>query len=159
MSFECPHCGWKNNELQPASEMQEQACRIVLRCTSGRDLNRQVVRTEWAEIRIPEIEFEISKQAGLITTIEGIIDRAVTGLQSTIPRLSDPDSVDKMSKFIESLIQLKSGDIPFTFVSLSANPVILKNSLFTLSHRKSMIRLGIPSSRTCRLRYRTQTCK
>lgn len=120
MSFECPHCGWKNNELQPASCMQEQACRFQLKCRTPADLNRQVVKTEWAEIRIPEVEFEISKQAGMITTIEGVIDRAIDGLQSTLPRLtqSDPESVVKITTFIQSMKQLKTGDVPFTFVSL-----------------------------------------
>lgn len=125
MSFECPHCGWKNNELQPASEFQPMAIRIEVRCTSAKDLNRQVVRTEWAEVRIPEVEFEISKQSGMITTIEGLIERAITGLQGTIDRITADstassetmESVYKINQFIQSMIEIKSGNSPFTFVS------------------------------------------
>ena len=76
------------------------------------------MKTEWAEIRIPEIDFEITKQTGLITTIEGIIDRAVTGLRLTIqntPRLA-PTDVVKISNFVLKFEKLKSGDQAFTFV-------------------------------------------
>lgn len=77
-----------------------------------------MVKTEWAEIRIPEIEFEVKKQTGLITTIEGIIDRAIEGLRLTItstPGLA-PTDVVKISNFVLSLDKLKSGDRPFTFI-------------------------------------------
>jgi C4-type Zn-finger protein len=47
-------------------------------------LSRQVIKTEWAVIEVPEIEFEIKKQIGLITNIEGIFDRAINGLKETI---------------------------------------------------------------------------
>jgi C4-type Zn-finger protein len=43
-----------------------------------------VVKTEWAEIQIPEIEFEVKKQNGMVTTIEGVLDRAIEGLQQTM---------------------------------------------------------------------------
>lgn len=85
---------------------------------SNQDLNRRVVKTEWAEIRIPEIDFEITKQSGLITTVEGIIDRAITGLRLTIqetPRLA-PSDVVKISNFVLNLEKLKRGDQEFTFI-------------------------------------------
>lgn len=128
MSFECPHCGWKNNELQPASEFQPLAVRYTIKCTTAKDLNRSVVRTEWAEVRIPEVEFEISKQSGMITTIEGLIDRAITGLRSTVAAhvaassesKESAESVYKINQFIQQMIELKSGDVPFTFVSFAS---------------------------------------
>jgi zinc finger protein len=49
----------------------------------SQDLSRTIIKTEWAEILIPEIEFEVKKQGGLITTIEGVIDRAIEGLKET----------------------------------------------------------------------------
>lgn len=82
------------------------------------DLNRRVVKTEWAEIRIPEIDFEVKKQTGLITTVEGIIDRAIQGLRQTVtgtPGLAPADVV-KISNFVLSLDKLKSGSRPFTFI-------------------------------------------
>ena len=119
ISFYCEHCGFSNNELQPASEIQEDAICYTLKCDNLNDLNRRVVKTEWAEIRIPEIDFEIKKQTGLITTIEGIIERAIEGLRSTIERnisnLASSDVV-KIANFVLSLEKLTKGDQPFTFV-------------------------------------------
>ena len=121
MSFECQYCGWKNNELQPASKIQEKGCRFVLKCSEVRDLSRQVVKTEWASVQIPELEFEISKQSGLITTIEGIIDRAIQGLQDTVSGISesDPESVLKITHFISNMNQLKNAEREFTFVGIN----------------------------------------
>ena len=99
-------------------------------------MSRQVVKTEWAEIEIPEIEFEVKKQVGLITTIEGIIDRAIEGLKETQQSLivsrklifianflstqgQDPKSCEKLSEFLIKLIELKQGDKNFTFVCRS----------------------------------------
>lgn len=85
---------------------------------SIQDLNRQVVKTEWSEISIPEIEFEVTKQPGLITTIEGIIDRAIEGLEETSKNLkNDPESVLKLTTFLGSLHHLKEVSEPFDFVS------------------------------------------
>lgn len=117
MSFECPHCHWKNNELQPASKMQEKGIRFTLHVKNARDLSRQVVKTEWAHLSIPELEFQVTKQNGLITTLEGIIERSIEGLQSTIPRIKDdPESVVKISNFIHRLMELRTEGKEFTFI-------------------------------------------
>lgn len=98
--------------------------------SSEQDLSRQIVKTEWAEISIPEVEFDVKKQTGLITTIEGIIDRALEGLTQTVKdyRDSDPENVLKLSQFLLSLVELKDGQKEFTFVSIpSLIQVILIN--------------------------------
>ncbi|RWS31065.1 Zinc finger protein ZPR1-like protein [Leptotrombidium deliense] len=119
MSFYCEHCEWRNNELQPVATIQEKGVVYTVKCTSEHDLNREVVKTEWAEIDIPEIEFEVKKQSGLITTIEGIIDRAITGLNETLHSIPEEDKESKMkfSEFIGKLVRLKMLNEPFTFVS------------------------------------------
>ena len=89
ISFECPHCHYQNNELQPAQQIGERGVRIALKCMSPKDISRRVVKTEWAEIQIPEIEFEVKKQNGLVTTVEGILDRAIERLQQTIKVVSN----------------------------------------------------------------------
>lgn len=112
MSFECPHCGWRNNELQPAAAIQEKGIKFKVRVNDMKDLSRQVVKTEWAEISIPEIEFEVAKQSGLITTIEGLIDRAIEGLTPAAEEAKEP----KLLQFLDQLKQLKEVDRPFTFL-------------------------------------------
>lgn len=78
-----------------------------------------MVKTEWSEIIIPEVEFQVTKQSGLVSTIEGIIDRAIEGLKEAAVKLkdSDPESVTKLSKYVIELAELKGMEKPFTFVS------------------------------------------
>ena len=35
MAFECPHCGARNNEIQPAAQMAEQGCCYTLAVPLG----------------------------------------------------------------------------------------------------------------------------
>ncbi|CAG2114582.1 unnamed protein product [Medioppia subpectinata] len=88
------------------------------------DLSRRVVKTEWAAIEIPELEFEITKQTGLITTVEGILERAIDGLKHTIKSFTDEDlllsenvsSRQKLCDFVLKLTHLKEGNESFTFI-------------------------------------------
>jgi zinc finger protein len=117
MSFECPHCHWKNNELQPAATIQDKGIRFQFQVKSQKDCSRQIVKTEWAEVSIPQLDFQVTQQNGQITTLEGIIDRCIEGLQSTIPRITeDPESVVKISNFINNLHELKTGEKEFTLI-------------------------------------------
>lgn len=112
MSFECNSCGWKNNELQPAAVIGEKGIQYKVNVNTINDLSRQVVKTEWAEICIPEVEFEVTKQSGLITTIEGLIERAIEGLTPAAEETKEP----KLIQFIEKMKELKEGKKPFTFL-------------------------------------------
>ena len=33
MSFHCAHCGWSNNELQPAQQIGEKGVKFAVKCT------------------------------------------------------------------------------------------------------------------------------
>lgn len=61
--------------------------RLRLPPASVQDMNREVVKTDCASARIPELDFEVPafSQKGVLTTIEGIIDRAVAGLEQDQP--------------------------------------------------------------------------
>lgn len=118
MSFECKHCNTINNELQPISDMQEKGVRYVVRCTKDEDLQRQVVKTEWSEIIIPEIEFEVKRQPGLVTTIEGILERAEAGMKQMIElhKNLDEESLGKIKEFLKKLMKCKLMMEDFTFI-------------------------------------------
>ncbi|XP_053852800.1 zinc finger protein ZPR1 isoform X1 [Vidua macroura] len=119
-SFSCPSCSWSNTEIQAAGRIQEQGVRYTLAVSSRQDMNREVVKTECASARIPELDFEIPafSQKGVLTTIEGIIDRAVAGLEQDQParRATDKEVARKIDEFIGKLRQLKEVNSPFTFV-------------------------------------------
>ena len=59
MSFSCEHCGYTNSELQPGGQLRDKGSRINLRLTYPKDLDRDVVKSEHAVLRIPELDFEI----------------------------------------------------------------------------------------------------
>lgn len=92
----------------------------TLAVTSRQDMNREVVKTDCASARIPELDFEIPafSQKGVLTTIEGIIDRAVAGLEQDQParRVTDKEVARKIDEFIGKLRQLKEVNSPFTFI-------------------------------------------
>lgn len=63
MSFECDHCGCKNNEVQSGEKIQEKGVLIRVTVTSPIDLNRQVIKSDYATVKIPEIDFEVPPQS------------------------------------------------------------------------------------------------
>lgn len=116
MSFACPHCHYQNNELQPAQQIGERGVRYELKVLNVDDLKRQVIKTEWAEISIPEIEFSVSKQTGLITTVEGLLDRAITGLRHSWGNNEDVEFKQKLQDYIEKMVKLMEGKETFTLI-------------------------------------------
>uniref|UniRef100_A0A8V5H660 Zinc finger protein ZPR1 n=1 Tax=Melopsittacus undulatus TaxID=13146 RepID=A0A8V5H660_MELUD len=119
-SFTCGSCSWANTEIQAAGRIQERGVRYSLTVSSRQDMDRQVVKTDCATARIPELDFEIPafSQKGVLTTIEGLIDRAVAGLEQDQPvrRATDQEVASKIDEFIGKLKQLKEVHSPFTFI-------------------------------------------
>lgn len=119
-SFSCPHCNWSNTEIQSAGAIQEKGVCYTLRVKTKRDLDREVVKADCATTRIPELDFEIPPftQKGSLSTIEGLLDRAVAGLEQDQPirRAADPQVAEKIDEFIQKLIELKAVESEFTVV-------------------------------------------
>nr|SVE74204.1 EOG090X06TU [Daphnia barbata] len=120
MSFECDHCGCKNNEVQSGEKIQEKGVLIHVSISSPKDLNRQVIKSDYATIKIPDIEFEIPPQSkrGEITNIEGILSRCIAGLEQDQPvrKALDPDSAEKIEAFVQVLVDMKKCEKPFTLI-------------------------------------------
>nr|CAG4651850.1 EOG090X06TU [Triops cancriformis] len=120
MSFECEHCGNRNNEIQSGERIQEKGVRIEAHIVNARDLDRQVIKSDSASVLVPEFEFEIPPQSqkGEITTVEGILDRAISGLEQdqTARREAYPEAAEQIDAFIVKLKQAKDLDTPFTLI-------------------------------------------
>ncbi|KAH9599391.1 zinc finger protein [Trypanosoma melophagium] len=118
-SFECPHCSEKNNEVTFGGTFGPKSVRYELEVKSKKDLNRQVVKSEYATVYIPQLEFEIppESQKGTLNTVEGFLEQAEYGLQLGQPlrRIQNPELYEKLESFCGKLQQYRSGDIPFTF--------------------------------------------
>ncbi|XP_052803035.1 zinc finger protein ZPR1-like [Mya arenaria] len=117
-SFKCEHCGNSNAELQPAGRIQDKGVKYTVRITNVKDLNRQFVQTDTATVSIPELDFEAPPNKGALTTVEGIIDRVIEGLNQDqiLRRIQHPDDAAKIDTFIGKLEQLKTCQQPFHMV-------------------------------------------
>ncbi|XP_071707478.1 uncharacterized protein [Rutidosis leptorrhynchoides] len=121
-AFECPHCGERNNEVQFAGEIQPRGSIYRVEFTSGdqKMLNRQVVKSETATIKIPQLEFEIPPEAqrGSLSTVEGILLRASEELQALQDERKkvDPQIAEAIDKFILKLKACATGNTAFTFI-------------------------------------------
>ncbi|XP_011634849.1 zinc finger protein ZPR1 isoform X1 [Pogonomyrmex barbatus] len=130
MSFECEHCGYQNNEIQNGGKIAETGIKITLQVISPQDLNRQVVKSDYTSIYIPNLEFEIPAQSqkGEITTVEGIINRTISALEQDQAerRKLFADTAVEIDKFITKLHALKTLDEPFTiiFEDISGNSYV-----------------------------------
>jgi len=117
-SFHCEHCGYENNEVQSASAVQEEGIDIAVKVKTKKDLDRQVIKTDSSKVSIPELDFEIpaGSQKGVLTTIEGILDRAIQGLEQdqVVRRALDSRLADQIEEFVDRLKKLRCAEEPFT---------------------------------------------
>ncbi|XP_003794817.1 zinc finger protein ZPR1 [Otolemur garnettii] len=119
-SFSCEHCGWNNTEIQSAGRIQDQGVRYTLTVRALEDMNREVVKTDSATTGIPELDFEIPafSQKGTLTTVEGLINRAISGLEQDQPtrRANKDATAERIDEFIGKLKALKQVASPFTLI-------------------------------------------
>ncbi|XP_011503600.1 PREDICTED: zinc finger protein ZPR1 [Ceratosolen solmsi marchali] len=130
MSFECEHCNYQNNEIQSAGKIEEKGIKIKLSINSKSDINRQVVKSDYTSICIPHLDFEIPSQSqkGEITTVEGIINRAIVGLQhdQDCRKQIDTKAAEQIEQFINKLHDLMNVDEPFIILleDISGNTTV-----------------------------------
>jgi zinc finger protein len=117
-SFDCDHCGESNRLVQFGGEYGPKKVKFELKVKNAKDLNRQVVKADFATVSIPELELELGPEAqkGTLNTVEGILQQVKDGLefQQPLRQVQDPELHDKIAKFIERLEEYKSGAKPFT---------------------------------------------
>lgn len=119
MSFECEHCGFKNNEIQSGDKIQEKGHIFTCSIASRKDMNRQVIKSDYATVKIPEIDFEIPpSKRGEITTVEGIVTRCISSLEQDQPvrKNLDPEGAAQIDAFIQVLIEKKNLQSSFSIV-------------------------------------------
>uniref|UniRef100_A0A6P7FPP1 Zinc finger protein ZPR1 n=1 Tax=Diabrotica virgifera virgifera TaxID=50390 RepID=A0A6P7FPP1_DIAVI len=130
MSFTCEHCGYQNNEIQSGAAVAKKGVRISLTVSTKRDLNRQVVKSDYTSVKLVELDFEIppKSQKGEVTTVEGVINRSITGLEQDQPvrKIQHPEAAEQIEEFIKKLQELKEVKTPFTLIleDISGNSFI-----------------------------------
>lgn len=85
-----------------------------------KDLNRQIVKSEFATVRFEELDFEIppNSQRGVLSTVDGLLDRAIDGLnQQQEKRLVEhPDLHSKIEGIVVLLKEYYDCKTPFTLI-------------------------------------------
>ncbi|CAK7895662.1 hypothetical protein CAAN1_05S04654 [[Candida] anglica] len=120
MSFECPHCGFKNSEIQPAAQIAEKGSRYILKIEDKKDFNRQVVKSESATCRFNELDIEIPPKRGQLTNVEGLLTEMIADLESDQParQTAQPEVYEKINEVIakiNSYINAEPNTLPLTF--------------------------------------------
>lgn len=119
MSFSCPHCGLKNSEIQSAGQIQEKGSKYTLRVETKKDLNRQVIKSDYCSCKFAELDVEIPAKRGQLTNVEGLLSQIRDDLSADQPvrQHADPDTYAKLVPFIAKLEDAINGDIlPLTLI-------------------------------------------
>ncbi|KAH7823952.1 putative zinc finger protein [Monocercomonoides exilis] len=119
-AFYCPHCGFRSSDLQSMS-FSERGCRFELSVTDSEDFDREVIRTEYATVSIPELDFEVPANTGRkgdINTVEGIVRSIAEQLEELQPlrRIQQPEVAAQLDAFIEKVKNLLERKTPFTLI-------------------------------------------
>ncbi|KAI7864458.1 ZPR1 zinc-finger domain-containing protein [Spinellus fusiger] len=118
MAFECSHCGFRNNELQSAGAFNEKGHTVSLKVEGKQDLDRQLVKSDFASVKFEEIDVEIpaNNRRGLLTTVEGLVGNAIEDLQEGQPvrKYTNEDLYNKIEAIIQKLESYKEGSEFFT---------------------------------------------
>lgn len=119
MSFECPHCGFKNSEIQPAAQVAEKGARYILKVEDKKDFNRQVVKSETATVKFNELDIEIPPKRGQLINIEGILQDMIIDLEADQEERKklQPELYEKIQEVIDKInlyINAEPGTLPLT---------------------------------------------
>ncbi|KAK5112625.1 hypothetical protein LTR62_003940 [Meristemomyces frigidus] len=121
MSFSCEHCGFHNNEIQSAGEIQPKGIKYALRVEKESDLQRQVVKSDNCVFRLEDIDLEVPAGKGQYTNVEGVISGVRLDLESNQQARMEqmPEVGEKVAGVIKSLADMVEGK-RFPFM-ISAN--------------------------------------
>ena len=119
MAFSCEYCGNKTTEIKQGGGISEKATKITFHFKSEQDLRRDIFKSDSCRFEIPELELclEPGTLGSMYTTVEGMLDKTVTGMTEANPFGSGDSAIGRKWKaFIEKLKTYKEGHIPFTLI-------------------------------------------
>ncbi|KAG1445731.1 hypothetical protein G6F56_009812 [Rhizopus delemar] len=113
MAFECPHCGFRNNELQSAGVVNERGHTITVSIQKKEDLNRQLVKSDYCSVKFLELDMEIpaNNDRGLLTTVEGLVGNAIDDLEAGQPvrKVADEAVYNRIEEILATMREYKEG--------------------------------------------------
>ncbi|KAG0645918.1 zinc finger protein [Hyphodiscus hymeniophilus] len=102
MSFFCPHCNFKNSEIQAAGEIQQKGSRYELRLTTQSDFARQVVKSDTCIVKFIELDVEVPAGRGQLTNVEGLLSMILEDLEMQQPerKVQHPEIWAKIEEIV-----------------------------------------------------------
>jgi zinc finger protein len=138
----CDVCGIKSSEVKPGTAIEEKAIKFILKITDPSDLNRDLIKSEFATLEIPEVEFYMSSGTlgGKFTTIEGLLKDCREQLGDICPFVAGGDSEvknnkSKLSECLDKLELIQNGTMLNVTIVLddpSGNSYLQVNIIFHL---------------------------
>jgi len=116
MSFFCPHCNFKNSEIQSAGEIQQKGSRYELRLTESTDFARQVVKSDTCTVKFIELDIEVPSGRGQLTNVEGLLSMILEDLELQQPERKEqiPEVWAKIDEIITKGRKMIAGEsFPF----------------------------------------------
>ena len=133
MSFTCAKCGYRSNEVQTATVLADYGIKYELKIVNKRDLDRRLVKSEYAEIHVPFCGLEIppKTQKGKLSTIEGFLSTAATELKEAYDsgvydelETSVKDKIKETIDNINKILDLSALPVELTLIDASGNSFI-----------------------------------
>ena len=119
MSFYCPHCHFKNSEIQSAGAIQPKGARYTFTLASAADFSRQVIKGERCTAKFAELDIEIPPGRGQITNVESLLRTTIDDLAFAQPtrRGLDEDVYNKIEALISRGRAMLDGvELPVTLL-------------------------------------------
>jgi zinc finger protein len=133
MSTVCEHCGYTTREVKTGGEIPDKGQRITLHVENVADLSRDILKSETAALKSPELGLEVQPGTlgGRFTTVEGLLTQVRDQLhgqifdtgsrQGGVDSLTAGDSMPTDSKkkwdvFFRKLDQAITAEIAFSIV-------------------------------------------
>jgi zinc finger protein len=116
MSFSCPHCGFRNSEVQPAGQIQLKGTHYELRLRGQEDFQRQVVKSDTASVNFIELDLEVPPGRGQLTNVEGLLSMILEDLERDQPERKEkiPEVYEKIQDIINKGRKMLAGEsFPF----------------------------------------------
>lgn len=87
MGFRCDYCGASTTEVKGGGGISPKGMSVILHVTNPADLNRSIIKSDSAVLKIPEIGLELAAGTlgGIISTVEGLLDRVQGEIMAHAP--------------------------------------------------------------------------
>lgn len=119
-AFECPHCGFRNTGIQSAAQIAERGVQFDVQVRDRKDLTRQIVKSEYASVRFPDLDLELPSKSGtgFLTTVEGLVERVLGDMKGTLANAADisEDAQERIGAIAAKLESYLREDQPFTLI-------------------------------------------